>query len=310
MVYSNGQLESEERGGRGEKGDPGLPGIDEKRLTDVADSIDEGDAVNLKVLKKRTQFGQNNYHLQPSFQFYRNFSDNNSQINTFRTPSNLPQGHFFQNHSAHNDGFLIEKEDFDTGNNGQAWSSIKMKGNQLESGSYTSVFEIFVLGFGGDSAGFLTDDTIIYSASGDSHYTIDTFNSNKIDVQYTKSIIQFTTDGRAGVDDGIKFQIKYFGSQNNKNVRFLFYSRVIKGRQSTSFDHTIFNVHDVQDNHKILYFENLNLNGNLIDGLGDPVRLANATNKKYVDTENARQDIDIADKASKSYVDGEIAKIP
>ena len=50
MVYSNGQLESEERGGRGEKGDPGLPGIDEKRLTDVADSIDEGDAVNLKVL--------------------------------------------------------------------------------------------------------------------------------------------------------------------------------------------------------------------------------------------------------------------
>ena len=32
--------------------------------------------------------------------------------------------------------------------------------------------------------------------------------------------------------------------------------------------------------------------------------------KKYVDTENSQQDIAIADKASKSYVDDEIAKIP
>ena len=159
-----------------------------------------------------------------------------------------------------------------------------MKGNQLPSGSYTSIFEIFVIG---DAGGFRVD-TIIYQVYGDSHYTIDTFDSDKIDSQYTKSIIQFTTDGGAGVDDGIKFQIKYFGSHYNKNVRFLFYSRVIKGKQSTSFDHTIFNVIDVQDNHTILYFENLNLNGNLIDGLGDPVRLGNATNKKYVTTEIAK----------------------
>ena len=34
-----------------------------------------------------------------------------------------------------------------------------------------------------------------------------------------------------------------------------------------------------------------------------------ATNKKYVDTENIRQDIAIADKADKSYVDVEIAKV-
>ena len=84
---------------------------------------------------------------------------------------------------------------------------------------------------------------------------------------------------------------------------------MIKGKQSTSFDHTIFNVLDVQDNHKILYFENLNLNGNLIDGLGDPVHLDSSTNKKYVDTANSMQDIAIADKASKSYVDGEIARV-
>ena len=85
---------------------------------------------------------------------------------------------------------------------------------------------------------------------------------------------------------------------------------MIKGKQSTSCDHTIFNVLDVQDNHKILYFENLNLNGNLIDGLGDPVYLYSATNKKYVDTANSMQDIAIADKANKSYVDAEISKLP
>ena len=162
---------------------------------------------------------------------------------------------------------------------------MKLKGNQLESGSYTVIFEIFVLG---SSGSFLVDDTIIYHVYGDSHYSITTFNSNKINGQYTRSMIQFTTDGGAGADDGIKFQIKYFGSQYNNNIKFLFYSRVIKGSQSTSFDHAIFNVSDVQDNHTILYFENLNLNGNLINGLGNPVDNNDATNKTYVDSEIAK----------------------
>ena len=254
--------------------------LNDKKIVKLADSSDDGDAVNKKQLKAYIQFSQNNYHLQPSFRFYKDFGDK-SQL-TVESPPNTSPDHFFQNHRAHNDAYINEKEGYDTGFSGQAWSSIKMKGDQLPSGSYTSIFEIFVIG---DVGGFRVDDTIIYQVYGDSHYTIDTFDSDKIENQYTKSIIQFATDGGAGVDDGIKFQIKYFGSHYNKNVRFLFYSRVIKGKQSTSFDHTIFNVRDVQDNHKILYFENLNLNGNLIDGLGDPVGLDNATNKKYVTTE-------------------------
>ena len=51
------------------------------------------------------------------------------------------------------------------------------------------------------------------------------------------------------------------------------------------------------------------LHGNLIDGLGNPEHLDSATNKKYVNTEDIRQDIAIADKADKSYVDVEIAKV-
>ena len=281
-----------------ERGRPGLDGkdgtgfkltdkgnydIDGKRLTDVADSIGDNDAVNLKVLKEHTQVSQNNYHLQPSFKIFKDFGDK-SQLT-----AGSPPDHFFQNHKAHNDAYIIEKEGYDTGFGGEAWSSIKIKGNQLESGSYTSIFEIFVIG---DAGGFLVDDTIIYHVYGDSHYTINTFDSDKIDSQYTKSIIQFTTDGGAGVDDGIKFQIRYYGSQYNKNLKFLFYSRVIKGKQSTSFNHNIFNVSDVDDNHEILYFENLNMNSNLINGLGDPVDDADAANKKFVDTETAKVHID------------------
>ena len=66
---------------------------------------------------------------------------------------------------------------------------------------------------------------------------------------------------------------------------------VIKGKLSTDFSHSIFNVNDVQDNHKIPYFESLNLNGNLINGLGDPVNNNDATNKMYVDMENIKQNI-------------------
>ena len=288
-----GHIKVVERGLKGDAGvgfkltDDGNYDIDGKRLTDVADSIGDNDAVNLKVLKEHTQVSQNNYHLQPSFKIFKDFGDK-SQL-TVGSPPNTSPDHFFQNHKAHYDAYIIDKEGYDTGFGGEAWSSIKIKGNQLESGSYTSIFEIFVIG---DAGGFLVDDTIIYHVYGDSHYTINTFDSDKIDSQYTKSIIQFTTDGGAGVDDGIKFQIRYYGSQYNKNLKFLFYSRVIKGKQSTSFNHNIFNVSDVDDNHEILYFENLNMNSNLINGLGDPVDDTDAANKKFVDTEIAKVNID------------------
>ena len=317
MSYSNGILSSPSAKGQpGPPGKPGVPGvgykltadgnfdIDTKRLTNLAESVDDNDAVSLKVLKEHTQVSQNNYHLQPSFKIYKDFGDK-SQL-TVGTPPNTPSNHFFNNHKTHHDPYIVDKEAGDTGFGGQAWSSMKLKGNQLESGSYTVIFEIFVIG---PNNGFLVDDTIIYHVYGDSHYSITTFNSNKINGQYTRSMIQFTTDGGAGVDDGIKFQIKYFGSQYNNNIKFLFYSRVIKGSQSTSFDHAIFNVSDVQDNHTILYFNNLNLNGNLINGLSDPVDNNDATNKIYVDIKNAQQDIAIADKASKSYVDNQIANV-
>ena len=157
MSYSNGILSSPSAKGQpGPPGKPGVPGvgykltadgnfdIDTKRLTNVAESVDDNDAVSLKVLKEHTQISQNNYHLQPSFKIYKEFG-NKSQL-TVGTPPNTPSNHFFNNHKAHHDPYIVDKEADDTGFSGEAWSSMKLKGNQLESGSYTVIFEIFVIG--------------------------------------------------------------------------------------------------------------------------------------------------------------------
>ena len=52
------------------------------------------------------------------------------------------------------------------------------------------------------------------------------------------------------------------------------------------------------------------MNRNKKSGLDDPENNSEAANKNYVDSENSKQDIAIADKATKSYLDSEIAKIP
>ena len=69
MGYSNGQLETSSGTGRGERGDPGLPGIgfnldddgnfdlDGKRLTDVADPVDDQDAATKKYVDDHISSG-------------------------------------------------------------------------------------------------------------------------------------------------------------------------------------------------------------------------------------------------------------
>ena len=69
MGYSNGQLETSSGTGRGERGEPGLPGIgfnldddgnfdlDSKRLTDVADPVDDQDAATKKYVDDHISSG-------------------------------------------------------------------------------------------------------------------------------------------------------------------------------------------------------------------------------------------------------------
>ena len=83
MGYSNGQLESEVKGGKGERGEQGLPGIgfkltdngnfdiDGKRLTDVSQPVDGGDATTKAYVDREIgHYTVNFYHLRQSFTFY------------------------------------------------------------------------------------------------------------------------------------------------------------------------------------------------------------------------------------------------
>ena len=83
MGYSNGLLESEVKGGKGERGQQGLPGVgfeltddgnfdvDGKRLTDLSQPVDGGDATTKDYVDREIGHHTGNfYHLWQSFTFY------------------------------------------------------------------------------------------------------------------------------------------------------------------------------------------------------------------------------------------------
>ena len=362
MGYSNGQVQSSSDSGKAQKGDPGLPGIgfnltddgnfdlDGKRLTDVADPVDNGDAVtkgyvdtknsrqniainskaekayvdsenstqditinskadknkvllldgsqsmnanlnmdnqkitnianatdnddavNFSQLKSHTDSHLNNYHLQPSFTFYRNFGNQGKLPRSTRI-------NLFPNHHHHGLNW-VKKEGSDSGFNGQAWVSLKMT-NNLPFGIYTVVFELFsgISGISG-SVTQLNNETLLQQVHGDANYKIITF-SHDYQTTHSKAYIQFNSNGQAGE---ITFQIRYYGSSyNNPSLNFLFFSRVISGKIGTYFDHALFDVDDVQLKNQILYFEDVNPNENKIKGLAAPSEDKDGANKKYVD---------------------------
>ena len=85
-------------------------------------------------------------------------------------------------------------------------------------------------------------------------------------------------------------------------------SRCVEGKVNLGFSSDIFNVSSTVSD-VTLYFENIVMNSRSIKNIADPLDNGDVANKKYVDIENAKQDIAINDKASKLYVDGEIAKV-
>ena len=89
---------------------------------------------------------------------------------------------------------------------------------------------------------------------------------------------------------------------------FVILSRCVEGKVGLGFSSNIFNVPSTVGD-VTLYFEDINMNSRKIKNLGGPTDDGDAINKKYVDTENAKQDIAINGKASKSYVENEDLKI-
>ena len=355
MGYSNGQLETSSGTGQGERGEPGLPGIgfnltddgnfdlDSKRLTDVADPIDDGDAatkkyvddhissdaaskkyvddenarqdiainskaegdrvllldgsksmmghlqmgskkitdlddgisdgdaVNYSQLISHTTDHKRDYQLASSPKFYRDFGDKGALTKSRRQIS----GHL------HLDLYDVGGiEGRDTGFNGEAWSSLRMT-NTLGRGIYTVVFETFSF-----YNSLLNDETLLYSVHGDAHFQIITFShdwesGSGGNTPHSKAYIQFSSDGQPGE---IKFQIRYYGrSYNNLSLDLLFYSRVLRGKHTNTFDHQLFDVKETESGNAFLFFENIKMNDNKIFGLPQPTGPQQPATKKYVD---------------------------
>ena len=263
------------------------------KISDLEDATDDNDAVPLKQLKEMTTDHRTNYHLQPSFTFYKDFGD---KAECTKVPIPIP---------GHTDHFELLEAPREGAQSGYAYSTLRLVNNLEIDPNYSIVFEIF----GYDGTNIVTD--------GDSDrllFTNVTGNANIIDFShdwfsnYAKAYIIFNSSKR---DVNIRLQFRYYGSSNS-NFKFLFFSRCVKGIQRTSFDHKLFNVKSTDFSGTILNFEPINMNNEKIINIGNPTDPKDAVNKEYVDSQDAKQDIAINDistrKADKTYVDSQDAK--
>ena len=298
MGIFNDNSQNNNTGGSGQPGQPGLPGqkgdpgigfkltadgnfdLDNKQIKNLSGGTDKSDAVNYGQLIEKTNNHQNNYHLQPSFNFYQNFGNRKilKKANSLTTDP----------HHKHLGLNYVKKQSFNSGFGGQAWVSLKMT-NSLPAGVYTVVFETFaatyIVSHNSVTQQKLNSETLLQQVHGDANYTIITF-THDFQTTHSNAIIQFTSNGKPGE---ITFEIRYYGpSYNNSTLNFLFFSRVIAGRQSTAFNHSIFDVDDVQLANQILYFDDVNLNDNKLKNIANPTEDEDGANKKYVDDEIAK----------------------
>ena len=263
------------------------------KISDLEDATNDNDAVPLKQLKEMTTDHRTNYHLQPSFTFYKDFGD---KAELTKGSISIP---------GHTDHFELLEAPREGAQSGYAYSTVKLVNNLEIDPNYSIVFEIF----GYDGTNIVTD--------GDSDrllFTNVTGNANIIDFShdwfsnYAKAYIIFNSSKR---DVNISLQFRYYGSSNS-NFKFLFFSRCVKGIQRTSFDHRLFNVKSTDFSGTILNFEPINMNNEKIINNGNPTGPKDAVNKEYVDDQDAKQDIAINDistrKADKTYVDSQDAK--
>ena len=242
-----------------------------KRIRGLADGSDDEDAVNYSQLISHTTDHKKDYQLVSSFKIYRDFGDKGALTKSRRQIS----GHL------HLDLYDVGGiEGRDTGFNGEAWSSLKMT-NTLGRGIYTVVFETFSF-----YNSLLNDETLLYSVHGDAHFQIITFShdwesGSGGNTPHSKAYIQFSSDGQPGE---IKFQIRYYGrSYNNLSLDLLFYSRVLRGKHTNTFDHQLFDVKETESGNAFLFFENIKMNDNQIFGLPQPTGPQQPATKKYVD---------------------------
>ena len=302
MGYSNGILESDEKGGSGERGEQGLPGIgfkltddgnfdiDGKRLTDVSQPVDSGDATTKAYVDGEIGHHTGNfYHLRQSFTFYDSSGTELALSTDSITGLVTDYKHGY---------YKIPK-----GGDDNYFSTLDIKiRNNLPQSTYSALFYLY--GYRNNSIMSGVDLGPILFGVDDTNYNILKYDDDDSTQtrNHTKGIIWFTSDGSAG---SIELGLRFF---DKSITHFVILSRCVEGKVNLGFSSNIFNVSSTVGD-VTLYFEDINMNSRKIKYLGGPTDDGDVTNKKYVDTENAKQDKAINDKASKSYVDGEIAKV-
>ena len=298
MGYSNGLLESDEKGGSGERGEQGLPGIgfkltddgnfdiDGKRLTDVSKPVDGGDATTKAYVDGEIGHHTGNfYHLRQSFTFYDSSGAELALSTDSITGLLTDYKHGY---------YKIPKSGDD---NYFSTLDIKIR-NNLPQSTYSALFYLY--GYRNNSIMSGVDlGPILFGVDGTNYNILKYDDDDSTETRnHTKGIIWFTSDGSAGsIELGFRFFAKSI-------THFVILSRCVEGKVNLGFSPNIFNVSSTVGNvTSPLYFEDININRRKIKNHGVPTDDGDAVNKKYVDDENAKQD-----KASKSYVDDKNAK--
>ena len=268
--------------------DKGNYDIDGKRLTDVSKPVDGTDAATKAYVDEKTSHNTSNlYHLRQSFEFYDS-SGTKLALSTDNITGLL---------SDYKYGYYkIAK-----GGDEITYSYVLLKiKNNLPQSTYSALFHMY--GYKNNKIITGLDlGPILYVSDPENYHILKFDDDDSLETRHdTKGIIWFTADGNGSFNIELRFWDKSI-------THFVVLSRCVEGKVNLGFRIDIFNV--PHNSSSTFYFEDINMNGRKIKNLGDPADNADATNKKYVDTENAKQDIAIADKANKSYVDGEIAKV-
>ena len=299
MGYSNGILESDEKGGSGERGEQGLPGIgfkltddgnfdiDGKRLPNISKPVDGGDATTKAYVDGEIGHHTGNlYHLRQSFTFYDSSGTELALSTDSITGLVTDYKHGY---------YKIPKSGDD---NNFSTLDIKIR-NNLPQSTYSALFYLY--GYRNNSIMSGVDlGPILFGVDGTNYNILKYDDDDSTETRnHTKGIIWFTSDGSAG---SIELGFRFF---DKSITHFVILSRCVEGKVNLGFSPNIFNVSSTVGDIP-LYFENIVMNNRSIKNLGGPTDDGDATNKKYVDTENEKQDIAINDKASKSYVDSEM----
>ena len=139
--------------------------LGKKKITDLGDGSDDGDAVNHSQLLSHTRDYATHHQLIRNFRLYHG----SKEVRQKRII-------YTNGHGKHKKNYEISGADgSDAGFRGEAWFNLKMT-NTLESGTYTVVFEIFPTLFYNRLFHHQNNEVLLQSVHGDKNFHIITFS--------------------------------------------------------------------------------------------------------------------------------------